>query len=150
MHHPVVGDEVRGFPRVASFHSWNRFAAVNGEFVELHMDDEAARAAGFPGAIGMGNLQWAYLHAFLRSLIGSDGSILEVTCRFGRPALKDRRTEVHGRVTEVSKIEDGVAIILELWIDDDNDERIVDGTAQVKLGPTGWLNDNGNASLHQS
>ena len=35
------------------------------EFVPIHMDDDAGRRAGNPGAFGMGNLQIAYLHALL-------------------------------------------------------------------------------------
>jgi len=42
------------------------------------MDDEAGRAAGHPTAIGMGNLQWAYLHNLLRGWLGGRGRIVRV------------------------------------------------------------------------
>ena len=62
----TVGMEIPEFQRATGLHNWNRYAAVNSEFVDIHMDDEAGQAAGYPTAFGMGNLQWSYLHALLR------------------------------------------------------------------------------------
>ena len=53
------GSSVPPFERTPGFHHWNRYAAVNSEFVDHHMDDEAGRASGYPGAFGMGNLAFA-------------------------------------------------------------------------------------------
>ncbi len=64
----TVGTEIPVFQRATGLQNWNRYAAVNDEFVDIHMDDEAGRAAGFPTAFGMGNLQWSYLHSMLRQL----------------------------------------------------------------------------------
>ena len=36
-----VGDEIPTFERFADFPAWNRYAAVNDEFVPIHMDDDA-------------------------------------------------------------------------------------------------------------
>ena len=73
----AVGDELPTFQRTTGFHHWNRYAAVNDEFVPIHMDDEAGRAAGYESAFGMGNLQWAYLHDLLRQWMGDSGRILQ-------------------------------------------------------------------------
>ena len=52
-----VGDTLPGWSRQTDFMSWNRYAAVNDEFVYMHMDDEAGRKAlNEQGAFGMGNL----------------------------------------------------------------------------------------------
>ena len=77
----AIGQEIPTFEREAGFHTWNRYAAVNEEFVPIHMDDDAGRAAGNPGAFGMGNLQVAYLHTLLRQWIGEDGRIVSVSCQ---------------------------------------------------------------------
>ena len=69
----TVGTEIPVFQRATGLQNWNRYAAVNDEFVDIHMDDDAGRAAGFPTAFGMGNLQWSYLHTMLRDWIGDDG-----------------------------------------------------------------------------
>ena len=57
-----VGDEMPAWSRTTNFMHWNRYAAVNDEFVPFHMDDEDGRKAGnAQGAFGMGNLRYAYL-----------------------------------------------------------------------------------------
>ena len=37
------GFEIPTFERTTDFMHWNRYAAVNDEFVYIHMDDEAGR-----------------------------------------------------------------------------------------------------------
>ena len=66
-----VGDEMPKWSRQTDFMHWNRYAAVNDEFVPFHMDDEAGRKAGnAEGAFGMGNLRYAYLANALADWIG--------------------------------------------------------------------------------
>ena len=66
-----VGTRIPTFVRTTHFEEWNRYAAVNDEFVPIHMDDTAGRAAGNEsGAFGMGNLRLSYLVNMLQSWIG--------------------------------------------------------------------------------
>lgn len=77
-----IGDELPGFVRKTGFMNWNRFAAVNDEFVFVHMDDEAGKAAGQGAAFGMGNLRWSYVLNMLRSWAGEEGEIRELSLQF--------------------------------------------------------------------
>src|SRR5436190_9344782 len=108
-----VGDEIPVFSRRTGFDVWNRYAAVNDEFVPIHMDDEAGRAASLPGAIGMGTLQWAYLHNVVREWLGESGRILEMSCRFKAMNRKDRLVSAGGRVTAVTPTDDGLHVTLD-------------------------------------
>jgi acyl dehydratase len=79
-----VGDRIPEWSRTTGIENWNRYAAVNDEFVGIHMDDEVGRAAGnAQGAFGMGNLRWAYLLNALRAWAGEEAGIrsLEVQYR---------------------------------------------------------------------
>lgn len=126
-----VGDELPTFERATGFHNWNRYAAVNDEFVPIHMDDEAGRAAGYPTAFGMGNLQWAYLHDLLRQWIGDDGRILRVGCQFRAPNIKGQTVTAHGTVTTV-RDEGGQRIVdLDVWTEEQNGAKLAPGTATV-------------------
>jgi acyl dehydratase len=128
-----VGDELPAFVRMSGFHAWNRFAAVNDEFVPIHMDDEAGRNAGNPGAFGMGNLQLAYLHALLRQWIGEEGRILRVQCQFRAPNLRGLDTIAGGRVTAVRE-ENGERIVdLDVWTKTEEGTTLAPGTATVAL-----------------
>ncbi|MFA7322761.1 MAG: hypothetical protein WC005_00210 [Candidatus Nanopelagicales bacterium] len=93
------------------------------------MDDSAARAEGFPAAIGMGNYQWAILHRMLRGYTGPNGVIVRVEIKFRRPNVKGQILTPMGRVTSV----DGRVIGLDVWTEDQTGARLGEGTAQVVL-----------------
>jgi acyl dehydratase len=131
----TVGTELPVFIRTTDFHNWNRYAAVNDEFVPIHMDDDAGRAQGFPGAFGMGNLMWAYLHNLVREWMGGDGRIVSIGCSFRSPNLRGMTIEARGTVVAV-RAEDGERFVdLELSvIDHENpDTVLVPATATVAL-----------------
>ena len=130
-----VGDELPVFVRQPGFHHWNRYAAVNDEFVPIHMDDEAGRAAGYPSAFGQGNLQWAYLHDVVRQWMGDEGKIERISCSFRGANVKGQTVTARGRVTAVSAAsEDGRRVVeLEVWTENDAGERLAPGTARVSL-----------------
>jgi hypothetical protein len=130
----VVGQELPVSARRTGFHAWNRYAAVNAEFVDIHMDDEAGREAGYPGAFGMGNLQTSWLHCLIRDwLEGSGGRIVSFSCQFRSPSLKDRLVEAHGVVTEVRTKGDEVIADLEVWTEYEDGLRLTPGRATVAI-----------------
>jgi len=68
-----VGQDIPSWSRQTDFMHWNRYAAVNDEFVYIHMDDEAGKnASNEQGAFGMGNLRFAYLLNMLRDWAGDE------------------------------------------------------------------------------
>jgi acyl dehydratase len=124
-----VGDAVPTFTRATGFANWNRYAAVNDEFVPIHMDDEAGAAAGNGGAFGMGNLQWAYLHNMLRDWMGPDGEILSIEVQFRSPNVKGQTVTAHGVVTAV----EGDVVSLDVWTEQQEGVKLAPGSAKVRL-----------------
>ena len=103
----AIGDKLPAWSRKTGFAEWNRYAAVNEEFVPFHMDDEAGRRAGnAQGAFGMGNLRYAYIVNALQDWIGEDGTIREVGCQYRAINQKDDVLTVVGEVAEKA-VEDG-------------------------------------------
>jgi acyl dehydratase len=128
-----VGDELPTFQRATGFHNWNRFAAVNDEFVPIHMDDEAGQKAGYPSAFGMGNLQWAYLHNLLRQWMGDEGRIVNLKCQFRSANTKGQVVTAKGVVTAV-RDEGGERVVdLEVWTEEQNGVKLAPGTATVAI-----------------
>jgi acyl dehydratase len=125
------GDELPRFTRKTGLPEWNRFAAVNDEFVPIHMDDEAARAAGLPGAIGMGLLQVAYLHNMVRDWLADRGRIVSFSCRFGALNVKGQTVSACGKVLSVGEIDGHFEIGLEVWTEDEAGQRLAPGTCNV-------------------
>ena len=120
-----VGDKLPDWSRKTDFMHWNRYAAVNDEFVPFHMDDEAGRKAGNQqGAFGMGNLRYAYLVNALRDWIGDEAEIREIGCQYRAINQKNDTLSVVGEIVEKS---------------------VVDGEHRLKL-TTNVMNQNGEAT----
>ncbi|KAA9156222.1 hypothetical protein FPZ12_028290 [Amycolatopsis acidicola] len=129
----AVGTELPPFSRATGFGNWNRFAAVNDEFVPIHMDDEAARAAGHPTAIGMGTLQWSYLHNLLRDWLGGRGAILRVEGQFRGRNTRGMTVTARGIVTALGEENGTRTATLDVWTEDEHGTRLLPGTAVVSL-----------------
>jgi acyl dehydratase len=129
----TVGEQLTPFVRETGFANWNRYAAVNDEFVPIHMDDEAGRAAGYPTAFGMGNLQWSYLHNLVRTWLGEDGRIVSVTCQFRGPNVKGQTVTARGEVTAVEDTPDGRRVTLKVWTEQQDGNPLAPGEAVVVL-----------------
>ena len=78
----AAGTALPPFVRTTGLANWNRYAAVNDEFIDIHMDDAAAQKVGMPGVFGMGNLRIAYLHNMVRDWLGDAGDLAEFRCEF--------------------------------------------------------------------
>jgi acyl dehydratase len=144
----TVGEELPVFTRTTGFPVWNRFAAVNDEFVPIHMDDEAGRAAGMPGAFGMGNLQLAYLHNLVREWLGERGRILRMQCRFRSVNHKGQQVTARGRVSSVQQQTvqqqtvqqqtvqqqtGGLVVELDVWTEDQDGNQLAPGSCTVLI-----------------
>jgi acyl dehydratase len=130
---PVVGEEIPAFTRTTGFANWNRYAAVNDEFVPIHMDDEAGRAAGMAGAFGMGNLQWAYLHNVVRDWLGDRGRIVRMECQFRAVNTKGQTVSAHGRVESVRERAGELLVELRVWTEDQDGNQLAPGTCTAVL-----------------
>src|SRR6266851_9909119 len=126
-----VGEEIPAFERQTAFMQWNRYAAVNDEFVPIHMDDEAGQSAGQGGAFGMGNLRWAYVLNALRAWIGDEAEIREIALQFRAINHKNDVLRTSGVVTEKRQEDGENIVVLEVNVLNQNDEKTAPGRAEV-------------------
>lgn len=129
----VVGTVLPAFNRTPGFAHWNRYAAVNDEFVPIHMDDAEGIRAGYPSAIGMGRLQWSYVHVMLRQWLAGRGEITRVSLQFRRPNLRGVPIRVEATVSAVRTTARGREIDLNVQITDDSGDLLAPGSATVVL-----------------
>lgn len=129
-----IGDEMPRWSRTTGFMEWNRYAAVNDEFVPFHMDDEAGRAAkNERGAFGMGNLRYAYIVNALRDWIGDEAEIREVGCQYRSINQKGDTLTVVGTVRD-KRVEDGESrVYLEVNVLNQEGQPTCPGQAVVIL-----------------
>lgn len=129
-----IGAEIPPFVRTTDSATWSRYAAVNDEFVGIHLDDELGRAAGGPGAFGMGNLQWAYLHNMLRDWLAGRGRIVAASCQLRGLNTKGQTVTARGRVTAVHSDDRETRVVLDIWTEDaENGQSLATGDATVAL-----------------
>jgi acyl dehydratase len=127
----TVGDELPPFARTVDFAHWNRYAAVNDEFIDVHMSTEAAQAAGQPDVFGMGNLRVAYAHNLLWNWLGGCGDIWSFACQFRALNFRGDSLTAHARVSGREQ-RDGLDVIqLEMGVRNQDGVETMPATAEV-------------------
>jgi acyl dehydratase len=129
-----VGDEIPPFVKQTDFMHWNRYAAINDEFVYIHMDDEAGKNGGnAQGAFGMGNLRWAYLHNMFREWAGDEAELKEMSAQWRAINQKNDILTTYGKVIE-KKTENGENLVrLEINVMNQDGKGTAPGYAVIAL-----------------
>lgn len=129
----VVGQDIPPFQRKTGLENFNRFAAVNDEFMQVHMDDEAARLRGEKGVYGMGNLRFAYFHCVLRTWIGDEAWVQNVACQHRGIVYKDDTLRVQGKVEGKREAGGEHLVDVLLWVENQHGDSLDTGKATVVL-----------------
>ena len=111
-------DEVRAYAR----------ALVVGEAREVN--PAGARQEGLPGMITPGNMSMGLLATLIESWAGA-GALTRLGTTFRGLVLPDRTIRLCGAVT--LKDDEARTVELDVWLESDEGERLVIGTASVKL-----------------
>ena len=124
-----VGQELPELVKHPTTRQLVQYAGAQGDFYEIHYDQDYARSVGLPGVILHGLLKAAFLGQLVTDWLGDRGTLktFEVSYRgIDTPAHPYR---CRGRVTRV----DGDQIELEVWGEDESGKRTTVGTASVAL-----------------
>lgn len=132
-----IGQQIPAFVRETDFMNWNRYAAVNEEFVYIHMDDEAGKAAGQGAAFGMGNLRWAYVLNALRAWIGDEAEVRELSLQFRAVNHKHDVLRTSAVVTQKKQEGGENLVVLEVNVLNQKDQKTAPGRAVVALPSRG-------------
>jgi len=132
-----TGEELPALERTTGFAHWNRYAAVNDEFIDVHMEREAAQAAGQPDVFGMGNLRIAYVHNALHRWLAGGGDIVDFACQFRALNLKGDRLRTRAMVSGKQERDGAPLVTLEVDVCNQRDQSTMPGTATLLLFPDG-------------
>jgi len=95
-------------------------------------DDEAARQEGLPGMILPGNMSLGILTRLVTDWLGSGGGRLtRIGTTYRQPVQPDHTLTLQGFITHTNS-EDRTAE-LDVWIENEDAERLVIGTATVRF-----------------
>jgi acyl dehydratase len=116
--HFLAKDQVRAYARAVD-HYFPRFT-----------DDEAARREGLPGMITPGNMSMGLLTTLIDGWAGP-GGLCRLGVTFRGLVLPDRTIRLCGAVTQ--KDDAARTAELDVWIESDEGEPLVIGTATIAL-----------------
>ena len=107
------------------------YAEASGDHNPIHLDDNAARAAGLPGVIAHGMLGMAKLANFVVVYAGDHRRLRRFRCRFSGMVLPGDTITFTGRVVGE---EDGI-VSLELNAENQRGERVLTkALAELRAG----------------
>ena len=124
------GDEIGPITRLLSKDEVRAYARACGVYFPRFTDDEGARQEGLPGMITPGNMSMGLLATLIESWAGA-GALTRLGTTFRGLVLPDRTIRLCGAVTQ--KEDDARTVELDVWLESDEGERLVIGTASVKL-----------------
>lgn len=114
----LAKDQVRAYARAAS------------QWAPRFTNDEGARGEGLPGMITPGNMSMGLLAASLEAWAGT-GALRRLGTTFRGLVLPDRTIRLCGTVTQ--KHDAARTVEVDVWLESDEGDRLVIGTATVAL-----------------
>jgi len=125
------GDEIPPFERQLTKDEVREYARVNGVTFARFTDDEGARKEGLPGMIAPGNMSMGLLSTYVEAWAGA-ATLVRLGTTFRGLVLPGNPVTLYGVVTQ--KDDAARTAEVDLWMESHEGERLVIGTATVRLG----------------
>ena len=124
-----VGDELPELTKHPTTRQLVQYAGAQGDFYEIHYDQDYARGVGLPGVILHGLLKAGFLGQLLTDWLGDRGTVKAFEVSYRGIDVPGRPYRCRGKVTGVQ----GDQVELELWGEDPEGRRTTVGCATVVL-----------------
>jgi hydroxyacyl-ACP dehydratase HTD2-like protein with hotdog domain len=106
-----------------------QYAGAQGDFYEIHYDQDFARGVGLPGVILHGLLKAAFLGQLVTDWLGERGTLKSFEVSYRGVDVPGQPYRCRGRVSSVT----GQQAELEIWGEDPEGNRTTVGTAVVEM-----------------
>jgi hydroxyacyl-ACP dehydratase HTD2-like protein with hotdog domain len=124
-----VGDEIPELVKHPTTRQLVQYAGAQGDFYEIHYDQDFARSVGLPGVILHGLLKAAFLGQLVTDWLGERGTLKSFEVSYRGIDQPGRPYRCRGRVKRV----DGDEVELEVWGEDSDGNRTTAGTATAAV-----------------
>ena len=124
-----VGDELPELVKQPTTRQLVQYAGAQGDFYEIHYDQEYARGVGLPGVILHGLLKAAFLGQLVTDWLGEEGRLKTFEVSYRGLDVPGRPYTCRGKVTRI----DGNEAELEVWGEDPDGNRTTIGKATVEV-----------------
>lgn len=126
----LEGDELATRELVLEKDQVRAYARATSMYFARFTDDEGARKEGLPGMITPGNMSMGLLGSFVEQWSGA-GTLRRLGTTFRGLVLPGRTIRLCGAVTQ--KDDATRTVEIDVWLENDDGERCVIGTATVRL-----------------
>jgi acyl dehydratase len=124
-----VGEEIPELVKHPTTRQLVQYAGAQGDFYEIHYDQDFARSVALPGVILHGLLKAAFLGQLVTDWLGDRGTLKAFEVSYRGVDSPGHPYRCRGRVTRV----DGAEVELEVWGEDESGKKTTAGTATVEL-----------------
>jgi acyl dehydratase len=124
-----VGQELPALVKHPTTRQLVQYAGAQGDFYEIHYDQDYARSVGLPGVILHGLLKAGFLGQLVTDWIGDRGTVKTFEVSYRGIDMPGHPYTCRGRVTRV----EGKEVELEVWGEDKDGKRTTVGIATVEL-----------------
>ena len=125
----AVGQELPELVKHPTTRQLVQYAGAQGDFYEIHYDQDYARSVGLPGVILHGLLKAGFLGQLVTDWLGDRGTLKSLEVSYRGIDTPGQPYTCRGKVTSV----DGEEVELEIWGEDESGKRTTVGTAAVKM-----------------
>jgi acyl dehydratase len=126
----LEGDELPGREFLLEKDDVRAYVKAANQWAPRFTDDEGARQEGLPGMITPGNMSMGLLTTMIEAWAGP-GSLRRLGTTFRGLLLPGRTIRLCGAVTQ--RDEGTRSVELDVWIETDEGDRVVAGTATARL-----------------
>jgi hydroxyacyl-ACP dehydratase HTD2-like protein with hotdog domain len=124
-----VGDELPELIKHPTTRQLVQYAGAQGDFYEIHYDQDYARSVGLPGVILHGLLKASFLGQLVTDWLGERGTLKTFEVSYRGIDVPGRPYRCRGKVTSI----EGSRVELEIWGEDPAGNRTTVGTATVDM-----------------
>ena len=109
------------------------YGPAAGDPNPMHVDEEFAKNAGYPGVFAHGMLSMGYLGEFLHKAAGGVGNVRKFRARFAKLTWPGDVVSCKGTVTAVRNDGGTKLVDCDIWTETQSGEKKVVGTATLAL-----------------
>ncbi len=124
-----IGEEIPELVKHPTTRQLVQYAGAQGDFYEIHYDQDFARSVALPGVILHGLLKAAFLGQLVTDWLGERGTLKNFEVSYRGIDQPGRPYRCRGRITKV----DGAQVELEVWGEDPDGNRTTVGSATVLM-----------------
>jgi len=124
-----VGGEIPELIKHPTTRQLVQYAGAQGDFYEIHYDQEFARSVALPGVILHGLLKAAFLGQLVTDWLGDRGSLKSFEVSYRGIDQPGRPYRCRGKITKV----DGDQVELEVWGEDSDGNKTTVGSATALM-----------------